>query len=293
MATFSKSLLIIFLTISLFSCSTENKEFQKGKLAFEENDYNTSIKHFKKVIKENYKNAEAYVFLGKAYLRLEGDYYNTAIDYLNKALKYQPDNPETYVYLGDAYQDKYSKQIGYNEFFRIIDEGKYPASDDAIIYYQKAININPKYALSYYKMGTMYGFNKNEIEEGINWFKKGIAIDDNYTHVYLNLGELYSKRMEYDTALFYFKKEISFNPNILESYYKISVNLIHLNKSDEAINYLNILSQKDPNYNGLNYLLGIAYSEIDKLKSVEFMKTAARLNDANAKDWLSKRKIKW
>lgn len=293
MIAFLKSLLIIFLTISLFSCSTENQEFQKGKLAFEENDYNTSIEHFKKVIKENYKNSYAYLYLGKAYLRLEGDYYNTAIDYLNKALKYQPENPETYVYLGDAYQNKYSKKIGYNEFFRIIGEGKYPASDDAITFYQKALNINPKYALPYYKMGTMYGFNKNEIEEGINWFKKGIAINDNYTRVYLNLGELYSKRMEYDTAVSYIKNEILVNPNILESYYEISVNLIRINKYDEAINYLNILSQKNPNYNGLNYLLGIAYNEIDKTKSIEFMKTAARLNDANAKDWLSERKIKW
>ena len=168
-----------------------------------------------------------------------------------------------------------------------------PVSEKAIEYYQKAINLNPNYALPYYRLGSTYGFRKNKIDEAIEFYKKGISIDDNYTRIYLNLGELYFIKNDIKEAIYYYQKEINRDPKLLDSYFKIANCYIEENDYSSAIDYLNILSQKNPNYEGLNYRYGIVYESIDKTKSIEYMKNAARLGDSNAKDWLKKQKLSW
>jgi protein O-GlcNAc transferase len=284
----------LFFILIIFNCSnTEQSELDKGKTAFDKEDYKTAVEYFKKALKENYKNSEAYLLIGRAYLEMEGTNYNSAIDYINKSLKYSPNNPEAFVFLGDAYQARYSDLINVDEWLQLLRSGLLPVSDKAIEYYQKAINLNPRYALPYYRLGATYGFRKNEYEEAIKFYKQGIKINDNYTRVYLNLGELYFLKNDLSEAIYYIKREINRDPNLLDSYFKIANCYIKGGNYSEAIDYLNILANKDPNYEGLNYRFGIAYQQINKDKSIEYMKIAARLGDTNAKDWLKKQNINW
>ena len=285
---------LFFILILFFGCTNiEKQELNKGKSAFDKKDYKTAIEYFKKALKENYQNSEAYLLIGRAYLEMEGDNYNSAIDYLNKSLKYKPDDPEALVYLGDAHQQRYSNIININEFFKLLERGMMPVSEKAIEFYQKAININPNFALPYYRLGATYGFRKNELDEGIKFYKKGISINDNYTRIYLNLGELYYRKGDIDEAINYIKREINRDPALLDSYFKIAYCYINKKDYNTAINYLEMLSQRNPNYEGLHYAFGISYQNIDKTKSIEYMKIAARLGDSNAKDWLKKQKLSW
>jgi len=290
-----KLLYLLFLILILFiGCTNvEKQELDKGKLAFDKKDYKTAIEYFKKALKENYQNSEAYLLIGRAYLKMEGSNYNSAIDYINKSLKHSPNNPEALVYLGDAYQQRYSSIINTDEFFRLFEQGMMPVSEEAIEYYQQAINLNSNYALPYYRLGATYGFGKNELDEGIEFYKKGISINDNYTRVYLNLGELYFKKGNINEAIDYFKKEINRDPSLLDSYFKLAYCYISLKDFNTAIHYLEILAEESPNYAGLNYAFGIAYQNSDKAKAIEYMKIAARLGDSNAKDWLKKYKLNW
>ena len=285
---------LFVLAVTLINCSNlEKNEFNNGLAAFEKEDYNNAIEFLKKVLNENYKNTDALILIGRSYLLLEGENFNSAIIYLKKALKYNPNNPDAYIYLGDAYQEKYSNAVGYDEFFRLLGEGKHPASEEAIKFYQKAINIKPDYALPYYKMGFMYGFRKNEIDEAIQWFKKGISINDNFTNVYSNIADLYRKKGNIDEAILNYEIEIRRYPNHLEPYLDLAHCYLKKDQNLKAISYLNEIMKKDPNFDGLNYTLGISYHNIDETKEVEFMKTAARLGDDNAKEWLKIKQIKW
>ena len=65
--------------------NVEQNELEKGKVAFNAKDYKTAVEHFKIALKENYKNADAYLLVGRSYLEMEGDNYKSAIDYLNKS----------------------------------------------------------------------------------------------------------------------------------------------------------------------------------------------------------------
>lgn len=288
------SYFLFVILISFISCTNiEKQELDKGKSAFDKKEYKTAIEYFKKALKENHQNSEAYLLIGRAYLEMEGDNYNPAIDYLNKSLKYNPENPEALVYLGDAHQQRYSDIISINEFFKLLERGMMPVSEKSIEYYQKAINLNPNFALPYYRLGATYGFRKNELDEGIKFYKKGISINNNYTRIYLNLGDLYFRKGDIDEAINYLKIEINRDPSLLDSYFKMAYCYISKKDFSTAINYLEMLSQRNPNYEGLNYAFGIAYQNNNKEKSIEYMKNAARLGDNNAKDWLKKQKLTW
>ena len=174
----------------------------KGKSAFDKKDYKTAIEYFKKALKKNYQNSEAYLLIGRAYLEMEGINYNSAIDYLNKSLEYNPNSLESYVYLGDAYQQRHSDYISTDESYSLLKMGLLPFSEKAIEYYQKAINLNPNYALPYYRIGSSYGFRKNDIDEAIEWYKKGASIDDNYTRFIYILVNCIIKKMILTKLLF-------------------------------------------------------------------------------------------
>lgn len=285
----------IMLLFILYSCqSVQERELEKGKNAFEKGDYHTTIEYCKKVFKENNNHPEACLLLGRAYLEVGGTFaINDAIYYIEKSIKINPSNSEAYVFLGDAFNQQLSSSLSHSEVVEALTSEIMPVSDKAIENYQKAINIDSNNALPYYRMGHLYGFSKKDFDQGIEWYKKGLAKNDNYTRIYFNLGMLYTKNADIDNAINSYKESINKEPYLLDSYLELSKVLLTKNLSNEAINYLNILLDKDPNYKEVNYYLGLANQNINKNKSLEYFKTAARLGDSDAKEYLNEKKIKW
>lgn len=87
--------------------------------------------------------------------------------------------------------------------------------ENAVKYYQKAVALNPNYAIAYNDLGVVY--------EGKGWldkaewaYLKALQIDPNYVDVYSNLALLHERKNEIDKAIFYWKKRIQFgDPNNL------------------------------------------------------------------------------
>jgi tetratricopeptide (TPR) repeat protein len=94
-------------------------------------------------------------------------------------------------------------------------------------------------------------------------------------------------------AIKYYEIEIKRDPNYLTPYLNLAYLCLKKEENYKAINYLNEVSKHDPNFEGLNYALGLAFQDIDQTKSVDYMKTAARLGDENAKNWLKNKSISW
>jgi len=93
-------------------------------------------------------------------------------------------------------------------------KGKY---DDAIACFDKAIALNPNYALAYNWRGIAYD-SKGEVDRAIADYTKAIALAPNVATAYTNRGVAYGGKGGYDRAIADFDEAITLNPNDANAY---------------------------------------------------------------------------
>jgi len=79
--------------------------------------------------------------------------------------------------------------------------------DTALIYYQKAMELDPSLALAYNDAGIMYeakGWNDRAKQA----YAKAIELDPTMLSPYYNLGVIYEREGDLDRAIYYFKKRV-------------------------------------------------------------------------------------
>ncbi|MEO6546704.1 MAG: tetratricopeptide repeat protein [Ferruginibacter sp.] len=108
-----------------------------------------------------YKNPVALLAVARANIKSKNGDSLWAVELLEKAIKRDKKNEEIYTALGDAYR-------------RLVD------GSNAIISYDKALEINPAYAEAMFKKGRIYK-TQNNPEIYVDRFTKALAIDSTYT----------------------------------------------------------------------------------------------------------------
>ena len=85
--------------------------------------------------------------------------------------------------------------------------------DEAIIYYQKAIALDPAYATPHNDLGIVYE-ERSWFDRAEQEYLRAIAIDPHFVDAYANLALLYERRGRLEKALVYWKKRVDFgHPN--------------------------------------------------------------------------------
>ena len=77
--------------------------------------------------------------------------------------------------------------------------------DEAMAYYQKAIELDPAYAVAYNDLGIVYE-SKGFIDRAEESYLKAVKIDTNYLSAYSNLALLYENKRDLQRAAFYWRK---------------------------------------------------------------------------------------
>jgi tetratricopeptide (TPR) repeat protein len=79
--------------------------------------------------------------------------------------------------------------------------------DTAIVYYQKAINMDPSYVVAYNDLGILYEAKgwPNKAEE---IYLAGLRVDPNYLNLYSNLAMFYERSQDYTPAIYFWKRRI-------------------------------------------------------------------------------------
>jgi tetratricopeptide (TPR) repeat protein len=108
-----------------------------------------------------YKDPAALLAVANANINSKNGDSLWAVELLEKAVKRDKKNPEIYTALGDAYR-------------KIVD------GSNAILSYNKALQINPSYAEAMFKKGRIYKTQKN-VEIYLDRFSKAITADSMYT----------------------------------------------------------------------------------------------------------------
>jgi tetratricopeptide (TPR) repeat protein len=129
----------------------------------------------------------------------------------------------------------------------------------AIVDYNKAIEIRPKYTDAYYNRGISYWHLGNKMQ-AIRDFDSAIEINPNYAEIYYGRGNVYAALGNYRQAIRDFDKAIEINPK----------------------------------YAGIYYNRGNVYVALGNYgQAIDDMKTAARLGQKNAQDLLKSKEIDW
>ena len=118
---------------------------------------------------------------------------------------------------------EYNKAIEVNPRFALVyhdrgiiyrHKGLY---DQAISNCTKAIELNPRYAEAYYNRGVAY-LHKDFYDQAISDCNKAIEINSEYAEAYYNRGNTYFDKGQYDKAISDYTKAIEINPRNAEAY---------------------------------------------------------------------------
>jgi tetratricopeptide (TPR) repeat protein len=163
----------------------------------------------------------------------------------------------------------------------------------AIEYYQKAIDLNPNYAVAYCNMGAAYS-DLNNYREAIRCCQKAIDLEPNYADAYCNMGSAYIPLQDYRKAIQYFQKAIDLNPNLAVAYSNMGSTYYFMDNYREVIRCYQKAIDLEPNNIWAYTNMGNAYYEQgNKKQQVNCYKKAAKLGDTDAQEWLRKMGKRW
>ena len=90
--------------------------------------------------------------------------------------------------------------------------------ENAIKFYNEAIELNPNLYQAYYNRGLAYSVLR-QYERAIQDYSKAIELNPNYFNAYNNRGNDYSNLKQYEKAIQDYSKAIELNPNYSAAYY--------------------------------------------------------------------------
>ena len=131
--------------------------------------------------------------------------------------------------------------------------------EQAIQYYDKAINLNPNYAIAYFYRGNAYG-NKGELDQAIQDFTKAIDLNPNDAKAYNNRGIAYGTKDDFDLAIQDFTKAIDLDPNYAKAYFYRGIAYSDKGELDQAIQDYDKAIDLNPNDAKAYFYRGNAYS---------------------------------
>ncbi len=154
----------------------------------------------------------------------------------------------------------------YNRGLAYYDKGE---NDKAIEDNIKAIELNPEYADAYISRGLAYK-NKGEYDKAIQDYTKAIDLDPKYALAYNNRGIAYKNKGEYDKAIQDYTKAIELNPKYALAYNNRGIAYYNKGEYDKAIEDYTKAIELNPKYTNAYYNRGLAYYDIGEYdKAIE------------------------
>ncbi len=143
------------------------------------------------------KNVKQLTYLKMAEVMLQSETKNLekAILYINSALPLNDKNPEVHIQLGDYYSERDGMNLS-----------------NAIMEYNKALEVDPKYTRAILRKGVLYVKVKN-YDEGLNYYNEAIALDPTFAPAYREKAELLYKAQRYPAAIEAYAKYLELNNN--------------------------------------------------------------------------------
>lgn len=168
----------------------------------------------------------AYKMLGSVYQAM-GNFTKALDIFKNTVLVMDPQDKDTFIFMSAIY-------------------GKSKEFDLAIASLETAVDIDPNDYQIFNNLGAAYS-EKGETDLSIRFFKKAIQLNGNSEDLFYNLGTAYYNSDDFLKAILAYSKAIEINPNSISVYNKIIQSYYKINQPQKAKQYLQELTQLQPN----------------------------------------------
>jgi predicted O-linked N-acetylglucosamine transferase (SPINDLY family) len=132
--------------------------------------------------------------------------------------------------------------------------------EEAIVWLNKAISINPNNHSVFNNLGVCYKELK-KYNEALNNFQNAIKIKSDYAEAYNNLAIIYKSLENYEEAIKNYNKSIKLKPEYAESYNNLGIIYLNQEKFDAAKDLFEQAIKIKPNYAEAYYNLGNIYKK--------------------------------
>jgi tetratricopeptide (TPR) repeat protein len=153
----------------------------------------------------------------------------------------------------------------------LVDKG---SIDQAIIHFQRALELNPNYTEGHFNLGSAL-LEKKDFAAAIFHFQTGLAVRPDVAVAHYKLGLALMNTGNWTAAAAQFQETLARDPNILSAYNELGSVLRKLNRLDEAIAQYRAVLHQDPQYTDARNNLGVALAQ-----SGLFSEAAAQFREA-------------
>ncbi len=264
------------LLLSSFCFTQSNDNIAK---LLKNGDYASAKEAIDLIIINGSNNPEDYELASKIYIKT--DDLTRGNEYINKAIELDPRN-EIYREQWELLNDMKSR---INEAQKSFDNG-FP--DESILNYENMIKKYPDFSLGYYNFGLTY-YKLENYDLAIEKFQRASNLnpfEEKYKSAITNIaakltqkGNEEYRRRDFNQALEYYKKAVTFSPKFSEARFKSALILNKLGDYDNAkitlLNNIEIDSMHIQSYK----LLGDVYTRLGILDSaIIWYQNATRIN---------------
>lgn len=238
---------------------------QLGFLAYQKDDYVTALDNFSKY--EMYTKVPISDYL---YWYRKGFSMNAQKDYpgaktaLTKSLEFKKDYTSTYLELGFA-------------------ATKLKQADEAIEYYKKAIELEPKSHIGYNGIGEVYRDVKKDMPEAMSWYQKSLAMNVNERKANFGVGYCLNSTGKYNEAIVYLQRAIDNEDTYTAAYVELGYSYYMIGNNTEGLKNLDKALKLNPKNENSRYYKGLIYiSQKDKANAQKMVSELEGLNSKNA-----------
>jgi tetratricopeptide (TPR) repeat protein len=238
---------------------------QLGYVYYNKSEYEKALEHFVKY-ESVYKNpvTDYLYWYRKGFMENALKKYAEAKVSLTKSLESKTDYINTYLELGFA-----SKNL--------------KLDDDAIGYYEKAMEIDPKSHVPLNGIGEVYRDNKKDMNEAVNWYNKTLALNPNERKANFGLGYCNNTLGNYAIAVTYLQKAIQYESTYTAAYVELGYSNYMLKNTAAALENFNKALSLNPKNENARYYSGLVYvNQHDKIMAQKMVDELKELNSKNA-----------
>ncbi len=151
--------------------------------------------------------------------------------------------------------------------------------NNAIIYFRRAIELNPESSPIYCELGEIYLL-KDWFDEAEAMFQKVIGLVPDFAPAYLGLSRVYKAKGEYSSAAEVCKTALRLKPGYGAAYYQLGLLYKQAGKLNEARQMLvKAINSSDAPYPAAYYELGLLYKQTNLAKAQEMFTQAIKQAD--------------
>lgn len=237
---------------------------QLGYIYYNKDDYETGLGHFQKYEEFAKSPITDYLYwYRKGFMQNALKQYDAAKTSLTKSTEFKPDYVNTYLELGFACT-------------------KLKQDDDAIFWFKKAIELDPKNYIPFNGIGEVYRDNKRDLHEAISWYNKSLVVKSDERKANFGIGYCNNVLGNYSTAVTYLQKAIQAESTYTAAYVELGYSNYMLNNNTTALENFNKALSLNPKNENARYYSGLVY--INQNNKAMAQKMVDELNTLNSKN---------